>query len=323
MRYRQRKGNFMITVTFHKKHEINDEALAYAVIAARYRDQWVFCRHKARDTWEIPGGHRESGESIEDAALRELQEETGAVRSDLHYIGTYGVTKNGETDYGALFLAQISELGDLRDDVEIGEVRLFDHLPDNLTYPLIQRDLYHRVQGWLNLSSNADELWDVYDENRNLTGRLQRRGDALESGDYHLVVYIWVQNSDGKFLLTKRSPNKGFPNLWETTGGSALAGDDSLTAAMREVREETGLALRPEHATLLFTRKGENYFSDYWLFRQDFDLQNVVLQEGETCDKMCADEALIRRMHADGTFVPNRYLNDIFDAIHAANENRQ
>lgn len=311
----------MITVTFHKRQEIEDDLLKFAVIAARYQNQWIFCRHKARDTWEIPGGHREAGESIEDAAMRELREETGAVQAQLQYISVYGVTRDGVTTYGALFLARITELEALSSDVEIGEVCLFDHLPDDLTYPLIQRDLYHRVQGWLNLNSNADELWDVYDENRKLTGRLQRRGDALESGDYHLVVFIWVQNRDGQFLLTKRSPNKGFPNLWETTGGSALAGDDSLTAAMREVREETGLILHPEHGTYLFTRWGENYFSDYWLFRQDFDLNDVVLQEGETCDKMYADESTIRAMHENGSFVPNRYLDDIFAAIHNANEN--
>lgn len=310
----------MLTVTFHKKQDIDDHLLKFAVIAARYQNQWVFCRHKARDTWEIPGGHREAGEAIEATARRELQEETGAVQAQLQYIATYGVTQDGVTTYGALFLAQITELGALDDAMEIGEVRLFDALPHNLTYPLIQRDLYHRVQAWLNLNSTADELWDVYDENRILTGRLQRRGDALESGVYHLVVFIWIQNSEGQFLLTKRSPNKGFPLLWETTGGSALAGDDSLTAAMREVREETGLVLRPECGTLLFTRKGENYFSDYWLFQQDFSLQDVVLQEGETCDKMYAEEATIRAMHADGIFVPNPYLDDVFTAIHAVND---
>ena len=307
----------MITVTFHKRQDIRDDLLEFAVIAARYQNHWVFCRHKARDTWEIPGGHRESNESIEDAALRELHEETGAAHANLQYIAVYGVTKDGVTTYGALFLAQITELEQLRADVEIGEVRLFDHLPDNLTYPLIQTELYYRVQGWLNLSSNADELWDVYDENRCLTGRLQRRGDALESGDYHLVVYVMVQNSDGRFLLTKRSPNKGFPNIWETTGGSALAGDDSLTAAMREVREETGLILRPECGRRILECKGENFFGDYWLFRQDIDLNDVVLQEGETCDKMLADEQTIRAMHEEGTFVPCRHLDELFDAIHA------
>ena len=308
--------NRMPKVTFHKTNDIDDSQLLFAVIAARYRDRWLFCRHKLRDTWEIPGGHRECGERIDDTAGRELLEETGAVQAELQRICTYGVTKDGTTTYGALFFAQITELGELSGETEIGEVRLFDHLPSALTYPEIQSELYNHVQGWRNLNTNADELWDVYDENRNLTGRLQRRGDALESGDFHLVVYVMVRNSEGKFLLTKRSPNKGFPNMWETTGGSALAGDDSLTAAMREVKEETGLTLDPESGQCILQCKGENFFGDYWLFRHDFDLGEVVLQEGETCDKMLADEQMIRTLHNEGTFVPCRHLEELFAAIH-------
>ena len=67
----------VIKITYCKSGEIDDRLLRFAVIAARYRDQWVFCRHKERDTWEIPGGHREAGESIDSAAMRELREETG------------------------------------------------------------------------------------------------------------------------------------------------------------------------------------------------------------------------------------------------------
>lgn len=310
----------MIKVTYHKAGEISDGLLRFAVIAARYREKWVFCRHKERNTWEIPGGHREPGETIEAAALRELCEETGALDAQLQRISVYGVTRDGETTYGALFFAEVTELGALRKDVEIGEVRLFDRLPDDLTYPEIQGALYTRVQSWRNLSTNADELWDVYDENRNLTGRTQRRGDALESGDYHLVVYIWVMDHEGNFLLTKRSPNKGFPNLWETTGGSALAGDDSLTAALREVKEETGLTLHSECGQCILTEKGENFFGDYWLFQQDFNLDEVVLQEGETCDKMRADEDTIRALRSEGKFVPCRHLDEIFAAARALRE---
>lgn len=63
----------------------------------------------------------------------------------------------------------------------------------------------------------------------------------MEDGEYHLSVHVWLLNHNGEFLLIKRSPNKGYPNMWESTGGSAIAGDDSLSAAIREVKEETGL----------------------------------------------------------------------------------
>ena len=89
------------------------------------------------------------------------------------------------------------------------------------------------------------EYWDVYDGDRNPTGRTHRRGDPMADGDFHIVVHVWMKNNCGEYLLTRRDFSKGFPGMWESTGGSALAGDDSLSAAIREVKEETGLDLDP------------------------------------------------------------------------------
>ena len=38
----------------------------------------MFCKHRDRDTHEVPGGHREDGEEILETVKRELKEETGA-----------------------------------------------------------------------------------------------------------------------------------------------------------------------------------------------------------------------------------------------------
>ena len=297
-------------VTFHKPAEIADSLLKYAVIAARYQEKWVFCRHKQRSTWEIPGGHREPGETIEETARRELYEETGALDAEIRPICVYGATK-----YGMLFFADIKMLGNLPKESEIGEICFADMLPDELTYPHIQPYLYTKVQGWLNPQSSADEIWDVYDENRNLTGRTHRRGDPLEPGAYHLVVHVWLRNREGKFLLTKRSPNKGFPNMWETTGGSALSGDDSLTAALREVQEETGLTLDPSLGTIIVSQRREDSFLDVWLFQQDCALEDVVLQPGETCGRMYAAKDEILKMYRAGEFVPYDDLEQLLQRL--------
>lgn len=305
----------MTQVTFHPNSPVGDSQLRFAVICARYEGQWIFCRHKARITWEIPGGHREPGEPIEETARRELWEETGAEDFDITPIGVYNVSIDGTDSYGKLFFAEVRRLGELPCDMEIGELRFSQWLPEALTYPEIQPHLFKWTQGWLNIQSNAGEIWDVYDVNRNPTGRTHRRGDFLAKGDYHLVVHVWMRNSKGQFLLTKRSPNKGFPNMWETTGGSALAGDDSLTAALREVREETGLILKPENGTVALTYIGEDYITDVWLFHQDFALGDVRLLEGETCDVCCADKAQILRMKEDGVLVPYRYIDELMDRL--------
>ena len=156
----------------------------------------------------------------------------------------------------------------------------------------------------------AGELWDVYDKNRKLTGRTHLRGEELAKGDYHLVVHVWIRNPEGQFLMTRRSPNKGFPLLWETTGGSAVHGEDSRTAALREAKEETGLLLEPERGRIIhqFTRSDDH--TDVWLFTKDFSLEDVVLQEGETCGKRLSTRQEILDGIADGTIVPCCYMKE-------------
>lgn len=145
----------MVTVTFHDKEEIDDARLKFAVIAARYEGKWVFCRHKKRATWEIPGGHREEGEAILDTARRELWEETGAEKFDLSPICIYGVSDGTETTYGLLCFAEINKQGELSDEVEIQETKTFAAIPKELTYPAIQPHLFNHVQGWLNSMSRS------------------------------------------------------------------------------------------------------------------------------------------------------------------------
>lgn len=158
------------------------------------------------------------------------------------------------------------------------------------------------------------ELWDVYDEDRNLTGRLHPRGVPLQEGDYHLVVQAWMRNSRGEYLLTRRTPNKTYPGMWETTGGAAQAGDDSLSAVLREAKEETGLTLDPEKGSLFLSFKSGNAFADVWLFEQDFDLADVVFQPGETCGAMYASAEKIYQMLQEGILVPCSYLEQLLES---------
>ena len=292
------------------KLDYEEARLKYAVIAARFEGKWIFCRHKDRDTWEIPGGHIESGETPLKAAKRELYEETGALDAEIHIVGGYRLY-----DDGLLCFAEVRSLGPIPEGSEIGEIRLFDSVPENLTYGIAHEKMHGWVQGWLNFQSGAGELWDIYDAKRVKTGRTHRRGGYLAAGDYHLVVHVWLLSSDGAFLLTKRSPNKGFPNMWECTGGSALAGDDSLTAALREVKEETGLTADPERGEVVLTYQGSDYITDVWLFRQDFSLADVTLLEGETCGVMYASVEELLQLRRDGLLVPFSYLDALLTYV--------
>lgn len=122
---------------------IKDELLKFAVIISKHNGKWVFCKHKDRNTFEVPGGHREEGENILDTAKRELNEETGALDFSIEPVCIYSVTgknrvnKTGEETYGMLYFADIYSF-DSTLDSEMELVKFFDELPTEWTYPLIQ-----------------------------------------------------------------------------------------------------------------------------------------------------------------------------------------
>ena len=282
----------------------------YTVIFAKYKDKWLYCRAKTRQVFETAGGHIEPGETPLMAAKRELYEETGVTDFAIMPAFDYAVTNNSTTTNGKVFYAEVKTLGEMPNH-EMAEVALFDSLPTAMRFPEITPVLYKHLQGWLNIRSAEDERMDIYDINRKFTGRTHRRGDPLPDSDYRLVVVICVINSQGQFLLTKRAPNKGYGGLWEFPGGSAIAGDDSLTAALREANEEAGITLQPEKGRLLTTLYPSNTFFDVWLFKQDFDIEDIVLQPGETVDAKLATIEEVRAIVAKGEFVPCSFLDKL------------
>jgi len=144
----------MTEVKFFDSLFTPDVRLTYAVIAAKYGDKWIYVRHHKRNTWEIPGGHIEENENSDDAAKRELTEETGAVDFKIECVATYSVVKNGKTGFGRLYLADIFKLGPVPDISEIAEIMILDSLPGNLTHPDIQPHLYKRVINFLKAKPN-------------------------------------------------------------------------------------------------------------------------------------------------------------------------
>ncbi|HRX14597.1 MAG TPA: NUDIX domain-containing protein [Eubacteriales bacterium] len=130
----------MVKIGFFVEEPQNVEMI-YVVIIARYENKWIFVRHKERDTYEIPGGHIEQGESYVDAAKRELYEETGASDFVLEPITFYTVTGEKRSAGGYLFFADVKSLSPLP-DFEIEERIFSNELPEKLTYPHIQPFLF-------------------------------------------------------------------------------------------------------------------------------------------------------------------------------------
>lgn len=135
----------MIKVNFYEINTVEDSQLLFAVIMARYGGKWIFVRHKERTTWEIPGGHREENENINFTASRELIEETGARNFNIIPVCIYSVDRGETESFGQLFYADVKDVEELPDS-EIGEIKLFDTIPECLTYPLIQPHLFKKVE---------------------------------------------------------------------------------------------------------------------------------------------------------------------------------
>ncbi|WP_032120557.1 NUDIX hydrolase [Clostridium amazonitimonense] len=137
----------------YKLGSIKDEKLKFAVIFSIFNGKYLYVKHKKRDTFEIPGGHRELNEDINYTAERELREETGAVKFQIEPVCEYSVKRKDEDiSYGRLYYANVEELGKLP-DYEIGNIELFDDIPNILTYPEIQEVLHKWVLSYINKES--------------------------------------------------------------------------------------------------------------------------------------------------------------------------
>jgi 8-oxo-dGTP diphosphatase len=144
----------MVEVKFYES--VDDNLLKFAVIISRSNGKWVFCKHRERDTYEVPGGHREVDETILETAKRELQEETGAIDFEIKPVCVYSVkgkTRINENvddeTFGMLFIANIFSFEEIHSEIE--KIIFVDELVDNWTYPLIQPKLIEetRSRGYL------------------------------------------------------------------------------------------------------------------------------------------------------------------------------
>ena len=134
----------MLEVKIHPIGNDNGQYL-FVVIVTQYQDKWVWVQHRERDTWEIPGGHIEKGELADDAAKRELFEETGALNFTIKAVCDYTVKKDNIEGISRLYYANVDDLGPLPES-EISRIRLCDITPDKLTHPYIQPILFNEVK---------------------------------------------------------------------------------------------------------------------------------------------------------------------------------
>ena len=158
------------------------------------------------------------------------------------------------------------------------------------------------------------EIFDLYDKDRNKLNQTMVRGDVQPEGTYRMVVHICIFNDKGQMLIQQRQPFKnGWSNLWDVTvGGHSSTGEDSATAANRELYEEIGCQMdfsekRPAltvHWKNPGATKNAQGFDDYYLVRQNLDETQLKLQKEEVQAVKWASENEILKMIEDKTFIP-------------------
>ena len=156
------------------------------------------------------------------------------------------------------------------------------------------------------------EVWDLYDVNKNVTGKYCIRGEKIPTNYYHLVVHVWIKNEKNEYLISQRSEKKSrYPLMWECSGGAVIKGENSLQGAIREVKEEVGIDLEEKNGKMVLSKvrefhNGEKFsdIMDVWLFKYngEVDLKNATTDEVNDFRWMKKEE--IREMFDNKQLVP-------------------
>lgn len=165
------------------------------------------------------------------------------------------------------------------------------------------------------------ELWDIYNVNKERTGRTMKRNDwNMQPGDYHLTVLGVIKRPDGRFLITRRVLTKAWaPGHWEVSGGAAMAGEDSIDAVRREIKEETGIDVTNAKGGYVFSyrrdnpEEKDNYFVDIYRFEMDVKDEDVKLQEEETLGFKFASLDEIKEIADRGEFLHYESIKKVFE----------
>lgn len=276
-------------------YEVADRSdhLKYVVLQTVYKDQWVFVQHRDRHTWEMPGGHIEEGEDPDQAAKRELWEETGALEFDLVAVSDYSVDSGQGPTYGRLYRAHIRVKGDLP-NMEIGDLMFDRSLPHPMTYPDIQVILHDHINEmigrpfdilpvsepeWLTWGKQLQSLAqqgleysrDKYDIERfeaireiskDIMAKYtdmshQKLTDLFTNEKGYQTPKVDVRSAvfkEDRILLVKES----FDGKWSLPGGWAEFDLSVKANAMKELKEEAGVEAVPERIIAVQDRRLNN-----------------------------------------------------------------
>ena len=126
------------------------------------------------------------------------------------------------------------------------------------------------------------EIRDLYDKNRNKLDKKTVKGIKPKKDEYWLVVFIMLENIDGKFLIQKRSLVKG--GKWSITTGHPKANETSYQGLLTEVKEELGINIEDEKVLIYQTEIDDYRIIDYYYAKVNINSNALKLQKEEVQD---------------------------------------
>ena len=166
------------------------------------------------------------------------------------------------------------------------------------------------------------EIIDLYNVDRELTGKTAMRGEPLADGTYRMVVHVCIFNSKGEMLIQRRADDiVRWPSYWDiSVGGGASAGDTSRQAAERETAEELGLNIDFSDKRPVITVNFSDGFDDFYTVEMNISLDDLHLQKEEVADARWASRKEIEEMIDDGSFIP--YQKELLGYLFFSREGR-
>ena len=149
------------------------------------------------------------------------------------------------------------------------------------------------------------EKVDIYNKFREKTGDVKGRKE-LDIGEYRISAHIWIEDSQNRILILKRSEKEDkFPGMWAQVGGGVKAGDTSKNTVFRECKEELNYDVKEDNLFYIGSYIRTKDFVDVWMVNQDVKVDDLKLQEEEVADVRLVTFEEFDKMIENGDVVPS------------------
>lgn len=125
------------------------------------------------------------------------------------------------------------------------------------------------------------ELVDIYNNKHEKLNYTKGRKELVE-GEFRLSCFVWIINDKEEILIQQRlATAKNCANMWETTSGGAIAGDNALEGTLRELEEELGMKADVDKLRFIGSYARINDFVEVFLLESNINVNDLKLQEDE------------------------------------------